>query len=130
MKALDFAISNWDTISTVGVLLGGWLWHKARHEKTESLQEMLLKLGRQALPVLVKDARLYDDAYVNGQIRKAIVAGLGRINVKITPATSALVDLAVEHVHDELASQLTEAHLGEFVKVQSKTLAELQAASS
>jgi hypothetical protein len=106
-EEIEMSIVNWATENPKDALfvvsaIAGWLYHKARGEKADDLWETALKLGKQVLPKLMQDARLYDDAYVNAQIRKTIVAGLARLNLKLP---DALIDEAVEHIHGELAEQ-------------------------
>lgn len=122
MSLINIVVTHWDDITAVGLLVGGWLWKKAHHEKTESVKDMALKLGRQVLPKIIADKRMFDDAYVNATVRKGILAGLARLNIPVTKTTTVLVDFAVEHIHDELAQQLTEYGLSEFIKVQGGTL--------
>jgi hypothetical protein len=124
------SIVNWATENPKDALfvvsaIAGWLYHKARGEKADDLWETALKLGKQVLPKLMQDARLYDDAYVNAQIRKTIVAGLARLNLKLP---DALIDEAVEHIHGELAEQVMAHNLGRYIEVSSKTVADLEAA--
>jgi hypothetical protein len=121
MSVLNLAVQHWDDIAAVTTLVGGWLWNKAHHRKTESLKDMLLSLGRQVVPKLLADARLYDDAWVRSRLRDYMVDGLTRLKVPMTPTVSGLVDEAVEHIHGELAEKLTAYHLDEFIKVQGKT---------
>jgi hypothetical protein len=124
------SIVNWatenpkDAIMIVGAVVG-YLWNKAHGRKTDDIWDTALKLGKQVLPQLLKDARIYDDAYVNGEIRKYIVAGLARVKLTMP---EKLIDEAVEHIHGELAEQLMKHNLDEFIKVQSKTAEVLKAA--
>lgn len=130
MTGFDFIANNWDSLTAAGLVVGGWLWKKAHHQKTESLSDQLLKLGRQVLPKLIRDGKLYDDAYVNAEIRKTILAGLGRLNIPLNKTVTVLVDKAVEHIHDELAQQLFSAHLDDFIEKQQGTADMLKAATS
>jgi hypothetical protein len=129
-EEIEMSIVNWATENPKDALfvvsaIAGWVYHKARGEKADDLWETALKLGKQVLPKLMQDARLYDDAYVNAQIRKTIVAGLARLSLKLP---DALIDEAVEHIHGELAEKLTAYHLDEFIKVQKQTGELLEAA--
>lgn len=127
MSLVNLALQHWDDISAVGLLVGGWLWNKAHHKKTESFKDMALKFGRQVLPRIIADRRMFDDAYVNAQLRKAILAGMSRLKIPETATTLVLVDRAVETIHDELAQQLIAHGLAEFIKVQGGTLDTMKA---
>lgn len=117
------SIVNWatenpkDAVFVVSAIVG-WLYHKAKGDKTDSIKETAMKLGKQVLPRLMQDARLYDDAHVKSEIRKAIVAGLERLKLKLP---DLLIDEAVEHIHGELAEQVMAHNLGRYIEVSSKT---------
>lgn len=130
MNTLSFIVNNWGDLTAIAILAGGWLWKKAHHQKTESLSDMLLKLGRLALPKILADKRVFNDAWVNEQIRSAILVGLARINVKPTPAVLLLVDKAAVHIHDELAQKLFSMNIDDFVKTQEKTAEILKSATT
>jgi hypothetical protein len=125
------SIVNWasenpkDALFIVSAVVG-WLYHKARGQKSDDLWDTAMKLGKQVLPKLMQDARLYDDAYVNAEIRKAIVAGLSRLKLKLP---DSLIDEAVEHIHGELAEQVMAHNLGKYIEVSSKTVADIKAAT-
>lgn len=130
MTLLNWISSNPDAAIGIVTTVLAYAWNKARGKKTDDLWDTLLKLGQQVIPKLLADSRIYNDAWVNGEIKKAIVAGLGRLKVPLNSATEPLVDEAVEHIHGELAAKLTEYNLGKFIKVQEKTVDELKAAAA
>lgn len=121
---INFVAHNWDTIATVVTLVGGYLYNKARGRKTDDIWDTALKIGKQVLPRLLKDAKLYDDAYVNAEIRKYIVAGLTRVKLTLP---DALIDEAVEHIHGELAEMAMKYNLDRYIEVSSGTAAMLKA---
>ncbi len=121
MKTVDFVTNNWDSIIAVVTVIGGWAWKKAHGQKADDLWDTLLQLGRQALPGLLRDAKLYDDAHVRETISKTIWAGLTRLKVPKNTATLKMVDEAMEHIVGELAAKVMDHNLGEFIKVQGKT---------
>jgi hypothetical protein len=123
MTLMNWINENPSTAFAVASGLVGWLYHKARGQKADDLWETALKLGKQVLPKLMQDAKLYDDAYVRAEIRKAILAGLARLKLPENKLTLALVDEAVEHVHGELAEQVMKYHLDQYIKVSEKTVA-------
>lgn len=128
MSLVNWISSNPDAALAVVTTFGAWLYNKARGRKADDLWDTVLKLGKQVLPKLMQDAKLYDDAYVNEQIRKAILAGLARLKVPENKLTLALVDEAVEHIHGELAEMVMRYNLDRYIEVSSKTIAELKAA--
>jgi hypothetical protein len=128
MPLLNWIASNPDTAATIAMTVGLWLWNKARGKKQDDIWDTIMQLGRHALPDLLKSARLYDDAYVLDQIQKAIWAGLGRLGVKRTPIIDKFVSEAAEHVKAELAQRLFDAHITDFVKVQTTTKEILESA--
>jgi hypothetical protein len=121
---MNWITHNPDAAFAIVTTIGAWLYHKARGQKADDLWDTAMKLGKQVLPKLMQDARLYDDAYVNAEIRKAIVAGLSRLKLKLP---DALIDEAVEHIHGELAEQVMAHNLGRYIEVSSKTVAEMAA---
>lgn len=121
MMLADWIASNPDAAAAAIVTVGGFIYRKVTGKKTEDLKTTVMKIGRQVLPQLLQDAKLYDDAYVNERIRRTILAGLARLKVPESKFILALVDEAVEHIHGELAAQVVDYHLGKFIKVQSKT---------
>jgi hypothetical protein len=121
MNALNFVVNNWDAVALIAGTLYGLVHHTNKKQTASDRWDVLLALGRQLVPKLLADARLYDDQYVRSKLRQYMIDGLTRLKVPMTPKISDLVDEAVEHIHGELAEKLTEYHLGEFIKVQGKT---------
>lgn len=106
MNVVNFITGNWDAIATVGGLVGGLIWHRGKKATEADRWELVEKLAKQALPRLLKDPRINDDAHVRRVIAMAIWAGLERLGIKKTSALSKLVDEAVEHAVGELAEQI------------------------
>jgi hypothetical protein len=126
----EMTLANWinenpSTAFAIVSAVGGWLYHKARGDKTDSIKETALKIGKQVLPRLMQDARLYDDEYVRREIRKAIVAGLGRLKFTLP---DSLIDEAVERIHGELAEQVMKHNLQQYINVSEKTVEVAEAA--
>lgn len=121
MDVLDFAEKHPKLVTLIITTIGTLIWHHGRKTSLNDIWDTMLQLGRQALPDLLRDARLYDDAYVLDKIQKAIRAGLGRLGVKRTPIIEQYVTEVAEHVKAELAQRLFNAHITDFVKVQTTT---------
>lgn len=128
MNALNFIKDNPDLVTLVIGTVVGLVWRKDKKAKESDRWDLLLQLGRQLLPKLLADVRLYDDAYVRAKLREYMVNGLTRLKVPMNPIISDLVDEAVEYVHGELAEKLISSGLDQFIKVQSKTADILEAA--
>jgi hypothetical protein len=122
MTILNFIENNPDLVTLLVGTIGGFIWKRGKNTKSNDLWETLLKLGRQAFPLLLKDKRLYDDAYVRETISKTIWAGLTRLKVPKTDATMALVDEVMEHIVGELAEKVMDYHLGRLEKPLKDTL--------
>jgi hypothetical protein len=127
MNLLNFIVKNPDLVSLVVGTAVALVWHKGKKQTESDRWDVLLQLGRQLLPKLLKDARLYDDAYVRSKLREYMVDGLTRLKVPMNPIISDLVDEAVEHVHGELAQMVMKYNLDQYIKVSEKTV-ELKAA--
>lgn len=121
MSLVNFITSNPDLVALVVTTVGGLIWQRGKKTKENDRWDVLLQLGRQVIPRLLADSKIFDDEYVRSKLRAYMVDGLQRLKVPMSPVVSDLVDEAVEHIHGELAQKLTEYHLNEFIKVQSKT---------
>lgn len=121
---LSFINSNPALVVGLFTTIGGWIWH--RKVTANDLWDTLMQMGRQVFPEIVKDARLYDDAYVLARIEGAIWAGLSRLGVKRSSGLESLVHEAAEHVKAELAAKLTEYHLDKTINVLQQTSLELK----
>lgn len=129
MSVLNFIASNWDSIAAVGGIVGGYIFHRGKKARETDRWDLIEKLAKQAFPRLLKDARLYDDAYVRRTIGGAIWAGLDRLGIKRSTALAKLVDEAVEYAIGELATALIDYQLGQFKRVQGETVDILKAAT-
>lgn len=110
MSLASLIANHIDDILMVGTALAGAIWHRGKKLELKDLAATAEKLGRQILPKLLKDANLYDDAYVRAKLNAAIWDGLERLKIKRSKALDRLVDLAVEHLHAELAERLWSMH--------------------
>lgn len=126
MSLVNFITANPDLVTLVVGTVVGLVWRKDKQTKQSDRWDLLLQLGRQLLPKLLADARLYDDAYVRSKLREYMVDGLTRLKVPMNPIISDLVDEAVEHIHGELAGLVMQHNLGRYIEVSSKTVAEMQ----
>jgi hypothetical protein len=106
MSVISFIGNNWDSIITVGGLVGGYLGLKKKKATEVDRWELISKLAKQALPKLLKDSRVTDDAHVRRVIAGAIWSGLDRLGIKRSTALAKLVDEAVEHAIGELAEEI------------------------
>lgn len=122
MSLLEFVSKNPDLVTLVVTTVGGLIWHRGRSLKLSDLWDTLLKLGHQALPVLLSDPKLFDDEYVRSKISAAIWKGLERLKVPRNATTEKLVDEATEHIKGELAEQLWKLQMGKFVETSEQTL--------
>jgi hypothetical protein len=116
MNLANFVMNNWDSILAVGGLLGLWKHGKTKALGREDLWDTLLQLARQAFMQLLRDKRLYEDAYVRQVITKTIWSGLERLCVPKSNFVVKLVDEAVEHAVGELAAMVFRHNAGELVK--------------
>jgi hypothetical protein len=121
MSVLDFIGQHPDLVGVVITTIGGLILHRNHAIKADDLWDTMMQLGRQVFPVLIRDARIYDDAYVLGKIQDYIWAGLSRLGIKKTPTLEKLVTEVAEHVKAELAQKLFDAHIGDFITTQQKT---------
>ena len=119
-EILNFADQHPALIVTIITSLAGLFWK--RNQSLNDTWETILQLGRQVLPEVLKDPRLYNDEYVLSKITESIWRGLGRLGIKRSPKLEGLVNEAAEHVKAELAAKLTEYHLDSFIKTQKETL--------
>jgi hypothetical protein len=121
MSLVNFITANPDLVGLIVTTIGGLLWHRGQKTKENDYWETFMKIGRQILPRLLQDKRIYNDAWVREELTSAIFAGLARLKIPRNTLTESLVAEAVEHLHGELAELLTTHHLDEFIKVQGKT---------
>lgn len=129
MSVLDFVTKNPQLVVLIATTVGGLLWHRNRSINLNDLWDTAMQLGKQALPMILKDTRLYDDQYVLSKITASIWAGLDRLEVKHTPTVDDYVKEAAEHIKGDLAAMLADAHLGGFIDTQSRTLETIKADS-
>lgn len=121
MSLVNWITSNPDAaVAIVGGVVT-FIWNKARGKKTDDLWDTLLQLGRQAFPKLLRDAHLFDDAYVRARLNAAIWQGLERLKVKRSKLVEGLVDEVVEHLVGELASKVIDLGLSEYIKTSKET---------
>jgi len=117
MTILNFIENNPDLVTLIVGAITGLVYKRGKGVKLDDLWETLLQVGRQAFPVLMRDAKLYDDTHVREVITKTIWAGLTRLGVdKGNPTVSKLIDEAVEHIHGELAAMVLKYHLSQLEK--------------
>lgn len=125
MSVLNFIGNNLDAIALGAGLVGGWLGITKKKTIEEDRWELVAKLAKQALPRLLKDPRLNDDAHVRRVIAGAIWAGLDRLRIKRTTALAKLVDEAVEHAVGELAEEIWRrgfSFIGDSLEATNSTL--------
>jgi hypothetical protein len=96
---IPFATDHWDDISAAALLIGGWLWHKARGDKTKTAREILEDVVRQ---VLYSDGVDLDN--VKSRAESKIREALAKRNVTGKLA-EALVHEFVEYAAAELAER-------------------------
>jgi hypothetical protein len=96
---IPFATDHWDDISAAALLIGGWLWHKARGDKTKTAREVLEDVVRQ---VLYSDGVDLDN--VKSRAESKIREALAKRNVTGKLA-EALVHEFVEYAAAELAER-------------------------
>jgi hypothetical protein len=109
-------------VTAVVGAIGKAIWNKGKKSKEDDLWETLLRIGKQAFPILLKDKRLYDDAHVRETISKTIWSGLTRLSIPKNEIVMRLVDEAVEHIVGELAEKVMDYHLGRLEKPLKDTL--------
>lgn len=128
MSLGSWIASNPEAATLIVSTVVGYVWNKARGKKQDDLWDTAVGLGRQVLPAIIKEGRLYDDEYVLRRINGAIWAGLDRLGVKHSKMLDSLVAEVAEHVKAELAERLFNAHLSDFIKVQNQTAGMLETA--
>lgn len=96
---VPFVTDHWDDIIAVGGLLGGWLWHKARGEKTKTVREILEDVVRQVInsgDVDLENVKSRAEAKIREALAKRKVAG---------KLAETLVHEFVEYAAAELAER-------------------------
>lgn len=121
MDAFDFAEKHPQLIGLIITTLVGLVWHRGKKLSLDDIWDTMEQLGRQALPALAKEGKLYDDAYVSEMFESRIWAGLNKLGVKRSPVIEKMVHEVVIKLHDELAQKLFDSHIGDFIKKQSGT---------
>ncbi len=126
MSILQTVITeHWDDVAAVAVMVGGWIWHKARGDKTKTAREVLDDVVLQVLA----DADI-DMTNVKAKAEAALRAALTKAKIKGALA-EALVHEFVEYTAGELARRfkLFEANLARMADNAAKvgeTLAPVQ----
>lgn len=128
MSILNVIANHWDDIAAGAMLVGGYLFHRGGKVADQSLKKLASSLAKQALPRLLRDPRVHDDAYIRKVIAGAIWAGIDRLGIKHSAALQKLAAEAVEHAAGELCAKVIDYQLGQFIATQEKTLDVIKAA--
>lgn len=106
MNAINFVVSNWDSILGLLGVLGIYKHQQGKKQGLDDLWDTLLQFGRQAFIRLLEHPKLTDDGFVRAYIERTIWMGLERLQVKRTKTVEDYVKDAVEHIHGELAQRV------------------------
>jgi hypothetical protein len=100
----DVLINHWDDVAAVGVLVGGWIYAKARGRKTKTVREILDDIVRQVI-----NADGVDLENVKPKAERAIRDTLAKAGIK-GKAAEVLVHEFVEYAAAELAERYAEVN--------------------
>jgi len=125
MKLLDWIGSNPDAAIGIVTAVVGWLWHKARGEKTQDLWETLQDLALHELPSLLNDPNVQQNA--REVITKSVWTGLNRLGIKKSATVDKLVPEVVEWGMARLAEQLCKRYFDALTPALDKANATLKA---
>lgn len=126
MSLGNWIANNPDAVGVIVTVIGGYLWKRASGQKTEDIWETLQDLAMAELPNLLNDPHV--TAVAHARIRRAILAGLARLNIKRSKLVDKLVDEAVEWGCARLAEKIMERSLDRFIKTSEKTVDILKSA--